>query len=67
MWREARKGEEHPTEPPAPWTSAEENTTSLGNINTLTKDVFSFPRETFVHALSSYGHVYSFSSEGRTK
>ena len=29
--------------------------------------MFSLPRGTFVHALSSYGHVYSFSSEGCTK
>ena len=39
-WRAAPKGEEHPTEPTAPWTSAEENTSSLGNINPLTKNVF---------------------------
>ena len=28
---------------------------------------FHFPPETFAQALSSYGHVYSFSSEGCTK
>ena len=28
---------------------------------------FHFPRETFLHALPSYGHVHSFSSEGCTK
>ena len=39
-WRAVPKGEEHPTEPTAPWTSAEENTSSLGNISPLTKNVF---------------------------
>ena len=66
-WRAVPKGEEHPPEPTAPWANAEENTSSLGNINPLTKNVFTSPRETFVHALSSYGQVYSFSSEGCTK
>ena len=39
-WRAAPKGEEHPTEPTAPWASGEGNTSSLGNINPLTKNVF---------------------------
>ena len=39
-WRAAPKGEEHPTDPTAPSTSAEENTSLLGNINPLTKNVF---------------------------
>ena len=43
QWRAALKGEEHPTEPTALWTSAEENTCSLGNINPLTKNVFTSP------------------------
>ena len=42
-WRAAPRGEEHPTEPTAPWTSAEENTSSLGNINPLTKNVSTCP------------------------
>ena len=42
-WRAAPKGEEHPAEPTAPWTSAEENTSSLENINPLTKNVFTSP------------------------
>ena len=39
-WRAAPKGEEHLTEPTAPWANAEENTSFLGNINPLTKIVF---------------------------
>ena len=42
-WRAAPKGEEHPTEPRAPWTSAKENTSSSGNIHSLTKNVFTSP------------------------
>ena len=34
---------EHPTEPTAPWANEEENTSSLGNINPLTKNVFTSP------------------------
>ena len=39
----APKGEQHPTEPTALWTNAKENTSSLGNINPLTKNVFISP------------------------
>ena len=42
-WRAAPKRKEHPTEPTAPWTSAEENTFLLGNINPLTKNVSTSP------------------------
>ena len=42
-WRATPKGEEHPTEPTAPWANEEENTSSLGNINPLTKNVFTSP------------------------
>ena len=42
-WRATAKGEEHPTEPTAPWAKEEENTSSLGNINPLTKNVFTSP------------------------
>ena len=42
-WRAAPKGEEHPTEPTAPWTNAEENTSSLKNTNPPTKNVFTSP------------------------
>ena len=42
-WRAAPEGEEHPTEPTAPWANAEENTSSLGNIHPLTKNVFTSP------------------------
>ena len=41
-WRAAPKDEEHPTEPAGPLANAEENTSSLGNINPLTK-MFSLP------------------------
>ena len=66
-WRATPNGKEHPTEPTAPWPNEEENSSSLGNINPLTKNVFTSAEKTFVHALSSYGHVNSFSSEGCTK
>ena len=42
-WRAAPKGEEYPSEPTAPWTGAEESTSLLGNINPLTKNVFTSP------------------------
>ena len=42
-WRAAHKGKEHPTESTAPWANAKENTSSLGNINPLTKNVFTSP------------------------
>ena len=45
-WRAAPKGKEHPTVPTAPWTSAENNTSSLGNINPVTKNAFTPPLET---------------------
>ena len=38
-WRAVPKGEEHPTEPTAPWADAEENTFLLSNINSLRKNV----------------------------
>ena len=41
--RAAPNGEEHPTEPTAPWANEEENTSSLGNINPLTKSVSTSP------------------------
>ena len=42
-WRAAPQGEEYPSEPTAPWTGAEENSSSLGNMNPLTKNVFTSP------------------------
>ena len=62
-WRAAPKGEEHPTEPTAPWANAHENTSSLVNINPLTKNVFTSPGK------PSYtpSHPTSFSSEGCAK
>ena len=42
-WRAAPKGEEHPTEPTAPWANEEEYTSSSRNINPLTKNVFTSP------------------------
>ena len=39
-WRATPEGEEHPTEPTAPWANEEENTSSLGNINPLTEKLF---------------------------
>ena len=42
-WRATPEGEEHPTEPTAPWANEEENTSPLGNINPLTKNVFNSP------------------------
>ena len=42
-WRATPKGEEHPTEPMAPSANEEENTSYLGNINPLTKNVFTSP------------------------
>ena len=66
-WRAAPKGKEQPSEPTAQWTGAEENSSSLGNINLLTRDVSTSPEKTFVHAISSYRHVYSFSSESCTE
>ena len=42
-WRATPEGEEHPTEPTAPWANEEENNSSLGNINPLTKNVFTSP------------------------
>ena len=42
-WRAAPKGEGHPTEPTAPWANAEENTSSSGNMNPLTKNGFTSP------------------------
>ena len=65
--RVASKGKQNPSEPTAPWTCAEEDFSSLGNINPLTKPVFTSPRKIFVHGISSYGHVYSTSSEGCTE
>ena len=59
--------EEYPSEPTTPWTGVEENSSSLKNINPLTKNVFHLPWETFKDAFSSYRHVYSSSSEGCTK
>ena len=41
--RAAPEGEQHPTEPTAPWTRVEENTSSSGNINPLMKKVFTSP------------------------
>ena len=37
------KGEEHPTEPTAPWATEEENSSSSGNMHPLTKNVFTSP------------------------
>ena len=45
-WRAAPKGEKHPIEPTAPWTSAKENTSSSANINPLTENVFTSPGKT---------------------
>ena len=42
-WRAVPKGEKHPMEPTAPWTSAEENTSSLVNLNPVTNDFFTSP------------------------
>ena len=66
-WRAAPEGEEHPKEPTVPLANAEENTSSLGNRNPLTKNVSTSPGKFLYSRLSSYGHVYSFSSEGCTK
>ena len=37
------KSEEYPSEPRVPWTGAEEDSSLLGNINLLTKTVFTSP------------------------
>ena len=42
-WRATPNGEEHPTEPTAPWANEEENTSSLRDINPLTKNVVTSP------------------------
>ena len=39
----------------------------VGEQQSPHKKCFHFPRETFLHALSSYGYMYSFSSELCTK
>ena len=44
-WRALTKGEQYPSEPTAPWTGAEENSSSLRNINPLAKNVFTSPRK----------------------
>ena len=41
--RAAPKGEEYPSEHTAPWTGADEYSSSLGNINPLTRNVFTSP------------------------
>ena len=38
-WRAVPKSKEYPSEPTAPWTDAEEDSSSLGNINPLTKNI----------------------------
>ena len=43
--RATPKGEEHPTEPTAPCANEEESTSSLGNNNPLTKNVFTSPEK----------------------
>ena len=42
-WRAAPNGERYPSEPTAPWTGTEENSSSFRNINPLTKNVFTSP------------------------
>ena len=42
-WRAMPKREEYPSEPTAPWTGAEDNSSSLGNINPLTISLFTSP------------------------
>ena len=66
-WRAVPKAKEYPLEPTAPPNGVGGDSSSLGNINPLMKKGFHFPRETFVHAFSSYGHVYSFTSDGCTR
>ena len=60
------ESKEYPSEPTALLTGAEGNCSLLKNIHALAKNVFTSRRETFVHAFSSYGPVYSFSAEGCT-
>ena len=44
-WRAPPKGEEFASEPTALWTGAVENSSSLGNINSLMKNVFTPPEK----------------------
>ena len=43
-WRAAPKSEEYPSEPTSPRTGMEEDSSSLGNINSLKKNNFTSPR-----------------------
>ena len=66
-WRAAPKSQEYPSEHTAPWTGAEGELLLVGEHQSPHEKCFRLPRETFVRTLSSYGHVYSFCSEGCTK
>ena len=65
-WKAVPKSEEYPSEPTA-HGPVRKGTPLRGGTSIPSRKMFSLPPGTFVHALSSYGHVYSLSSESCTK